>query len=374
MNFDFSDDEKMVRDEAARYLRDNCGPGVARSILEGAEPYSSNVWRGLSEMGLPGTAIPEEYGGVGAGYPTLCLVAEQLGRHLAPVPFSSSIYLAAEALLVFGTEQQKQTWLPKLASGESIGTIAEVESTNPANRELIQVTMQSGKLNGTKLIVSDGAVADIAIVLGRTGPDSLGLFLVDLSHESIEKSAVNAVDPTRDTATIKFNNTPATALTAGDGWQQLQTIYNRAAVLMAFEQLGGAAAALDMAVGYAQERFAFGRPIGSFQALKHMMADMYVALKLAESNCYYAAWALDTNSNDLDLAAATARVSATQAFQLCSRDNIQVHGGMGFTWEFDCHLFYRRSNYLTLALGGLTHWEDKLVSAIPTGKSNGQAA
>jgi alkylation response protein AidB-like acyl-CoA dehydrogenase len=200
------------------------------------------------------------------------------------------------------------------------------------------------------------------------------LFLVDLSHESIEKSAVNAVDPTRSTATIKFNNTPATALTAGDGWQQLQTIYNRAAVLMAFEQLGGAAAALDMAVGYAQERFAFGRPIGSFQALKHMMADMYVALKLAESNCYYAAWALDTNSNDLDLAAATARVSATQAFQLCSRDNIQVHGGMGFTWEFDCHLFYRRSNYLTLALGGLTHWEDKLVSAIPTGKSNGQAA
>jgi alkylation response protein AidB-like acyl-CoA dehydrogenase len=120
-----------------------------------------------------------------------------------------------------------------------------------------------------------------------------------------------------------------------------------------------------MAVGYAKGRFAFGRPIGSFQALKHMMADMYVALKLAESNCYYAAWALQNDAEDLALAAATARVSATQAFQLCSRDNIQVHGGMGFTWEYDCHLYYRRSNYLTLVLGGVSTWEDKLVAALP---------
>ena len=135
---------------------------------------------------------------------------------------------------------------------------------------------------------------------------------------------------------------------------------------MAFEQIGGASRALDMAVNYAKERYAFGRPIGSFQALKHMMADMYVALKLAESNAYYAAWALENQSADLPLAAATARVSATQAFQLCARDNIQVHGGMGFTWEFDCHLYYRRSNYLALALGGLTAWEDKLIDALPS--------
>ena len=124
-----------------------------------------------------------------------------------------------------------------------------------------------------------------------------------------------------------------------------------------------------MAVDYAKGRFAFGRPIGSFQALKHMMADMYVALKLAESNCYYAAWALSTDSVELPLAAATARVSATQAYQLCARDNIQVHGGMGFTWEFDCHLYYRRSNYLALMLGGLSTWEDKLINALPSGKA-----
>jgi alkylation response protein AidB-like acyl-CoA dehydrogenase len=140
---------------------------------------------------------------------------------------------------------------------------------------------------------------------------------------------------------------------------------HRAAVLLAFEQIGGAEQALNMAVGYAKERFAFGRPIGSFQALKHMMADMYVALKLAESNAFYAAWALQNDAEDLALAAATARVSATQAFQLCARDNIQVHGGMGFTWAFDCHLYYRRSNYLAVALGGSKVWENYLINALP---------
>jgi alkylation response protein AidB-like acyl-CoA dehydrogenase len=202
-------------------------------------------------------------------------------------------------------------------------------------------------------------------VLARSGPESIGLYLVDLKGTGVSIENVASVDPTRNTATITFDQAPAEALGSGDGWKQLETIHNRAAVLMAFEQLGGAEAALDMAIAYAKERFAFGRPIGSFQGLKHMMADMYVALKLAESNCFYAAWALSTNSDDLPLAAATARVSATQAFQLCSRDNIQVHGGMGFTWEFDCHLYYRRSNYLTLALGGLSVWEDKLVNALP---------
>ncbi|MFT4677193.1 MAG: acyl-CoA dehydrogenase [Patiriisocius sp.] len=366
MNFDFSNDEKMVRDEAARFLRDNCDRAALRSVLEGEAPYAKSVWQGLCEMGLPGTAIPEAYGGAGAGHLTLCLVAEQLGKHLAPVPFSSSIYLGAEALMAFGTEAQKQQWLPKLASGDAIATLADVETAQPLTPGSISVAVQSGKLIGKKLIVPDGEIADIAIVLARSGPESMGLYLVNLKDDSVTTKNVASVDPTRNTATVMFDQTPMSAMTAGDGWQQLQHIYNRAAVMMAFEQLGGATAALDMAIAYAKERFAFGRPIGSFQALKHMMADMYVALKLAESNCYYAAWALSTDSADLPLAAATARVSATQAFQLCARDNIQVHGGMGFTWEFDCHLYYRRSNYLTLALGGLSVWEDKLVSALST--------
>jgi alkylation response protein AidB-like acyl-CoA dehydrogenase len=191
--------------------------------------------------------------------------------------------------------------------------------------------------------------------------------LVLAGLEGVERSAVEIVDPSIAAATIDFAQTQCESLGApGDGWAMLETVQHRAAVLYAFEQIGGAEQALNMAVAYAKERFAFGRPIGSFQSLKHMMADMYVALKLAESNAYYAAWALQNDAPDLRLAAATARVSATQAFQLCARDNIQVHGGMGFTWAFDCHLFYRRSNYLSLALGGLNEWENKLVDALPS--------
>jgi alkylation response protein AidB-like acyl-CoA dehydrogenase len=188
------------------------------------------------------------------------------------------------------------------------------------------------------------------------------MLLVDLGHASVRRTPVKSIDPTRNTARLDFEGTPAEILGGvGAGWVQLQQIYDRAAVLVAFEQLGGAQKALAMGVAYARERFAFGRPIGSFQAIKHMLADMYVAAKLAESNCYYAAWALSTDAPELPLAAATARVSATQAFQQCAKDNIQVHGGMGFTWEFDCHLYYRRSNFLALELGGLSVWESRLV-------------
>jgi len=214
-------------------------------------------------------------------------------------------------------------------------------------------------------MVPDGGIADLLLVLARGDGGQAGFYLVDLRKTSVQREDVRSIDPTRNTASITFSNTAAEPLGTGrDGWALLQTLQNRAAVLYAFEQLGGAQRALDMAVGYAKERFAFGRAIGSFQAIKHMIADMYVTAKLAESNCYYAAWALSTDAAELPLAAATARVSATQAYQQCSKDNIQVHGGMGFTWEFDCHLYYRRSNFLALELGGLSIWEDRLVDGL----------
>ena len=349
----------MVRDQINRFLRDNCSFGEFRSVLEGEATYSESVWRGLSEMGVQGTAIPSSYGGVEAGYLSLCLAARELGAHLAPVPFSSSIYLAAEAIQGTGSEAQKEEWLPKLASGQVIGTLAVTETVQEPVPEDITTTFVKGKLNGTKLVVPHGLMADVVVVLARTN-DGLSLVLAPLSD--VERRSIDTVDPTMGSATITFKDSPAKLLgQPHDGWSVLSTVYNRAAVMFAFEQLGGAERALDMAVGYAKERFAFGRPIGSFQALKHMMADMYVALKLAESNCYYAAWALQNDADELALAAATARVSATQAFQLCSRDNIQVHGGMGFTWEYDCHLFYRRAKVLSHVLGTTDEWRDTLL-------------
>lgn len=365
MNFDFSDDEKLVADQVGRMLTDRCSTAAVRKVLEGEADFNADAWAGLVEMGLTGTALPEAYGGVDAGYLTLCLVAQKLGAHVAPTPFASTVYLVSEALLRFGSASQKEQWLPKIAAGEITGALAVTESTGETTEASIQASVSGGKLSGTKLVVADGLVADIAIVLARES-GGLGLYLVDLSDSSVSRKAVETVDPTRASATITFSEAPAMLIgAAGAGWSNLNAIYDRAAVLFAFEQIGGAQSALDMAVNYARERYAFGRPIGSFQALKHMMADMYVALKLAESNCYYAAWALASDSADLALAAATARVSATQAYQLCARDNIQVHGGMGFTWEFDCHLYYRRSNYQALELGGLAVWEDKVVAGLP---------
>lgn len=375
MNFDFSDDQKLLRDQTARFLGERCGMDQVRAVLEGRAPYAESVWAGLAEMGLIGTAIPEQYGGTGAGYLELCLVAQELGAALAPTPFGSTVYLVAEALLRAGSEAQRAALLPDIATGARIGALAVVERRTALTPQSIETTFANGVLNGRKLAVPDGGVANLLVVLARNGAGHLGLYLVDLTKASVERTDVKTVDPTRNVASITFRDTAAEPLGGGgDGWALLKSLQDRAAVLYAFEQLGGAQRALDMAVGYAKERFAFGRAIGSFQAIKHMIADMYVTAKLAESNCYYAAWALSTDAAELPLAAATARVSATQAFQQCSKDNIQVHGGMGFTWEFDCHLYYRRSNFLALELGGLSVWEDRLVNGLRATQKSTAAA
>jgi alkylation response protein AidB-like acyl-CoA dehydrogenase len=374
MNFDFSEEQKQLRTEARRFLEDRCPPAAVRAVLEGPEPYDRKLWAGLAEMGFLGAAIPEAYGGLGLGYLELCVIAEELGRVIAPVPVSSSIYLAAELINAAGTEAQKAAWLPKLASGEAVGTFALAEGVGRVTARMISLSAQGGILSGVKQPVPDGDVADVAVVAARTGSGSdarsVSLFLVDLSGPGVSREALDNVDPTRSQARLTFDGAPAEPLGAvGDGWRLATEALDRAAVLLAFEQVGGSDRALEMGRDYALDRMAFGRPIGSFQAIKHMLADMYVAATLARSNAYYGAWALSTRSAELPAAAATARVSATQAFQQCAKNNIQVHGGMGFTWAFDCHLFYRRSNALALALGSQSTWEDLLIERLRTRNS-----
>ncbi|KAB7742111.1 acyl-CoA dehydrogenase [Parvibaculum sedimenti] len=369
MEFDFSADQKQLKDQARRFLEAKSSPKAVRAILEGPELYDGALWQGLAEMGFMGTAIPEEYGGLGASYLELCVIAEELGRAVAPVPFASSIFLAAEFLLAAGSEAQKQAYLPKLASGETVGCFALAEGVGAATPKHIQAKVAGGKLSGTKLPVLDGDVADFAIVAAKTGAGndarSISLFIVDLKGAGVLRETVETIDPTRSQAKISFSGADAELLgVEGEGWSIIERVLDRAAVLTAFEQLGGADRALEMARDYALDRMAFGRPIGSFQAVKHMLADMYVSATLARSNCYYGAWALSTGSSELPEAAATARVSATQAYQHCAKNNIQVHGGMGFTWQFDCHLYYRRSNLLALSLGSLSTWEDKLIERL----------
>jgi len=366
MNFDFSDEQKQLRDEARRFLAEKCPPKAVRAVLDGNAPYDRELWKGLADMGFLGVAIPEAFGGAGAGHLELCVIAEEMGRALAPVPFSSTVYLAAEAILLAGSDAQKSKWLPAIASGGAIGTLALFEGTGNPSPKAITLAASNGVLDGTKKPVPDGAIADFAIVAARTastGRDTdISLFLVDLASEGVEAKPLANVDPSRGQAEIIFRTCKAEPLgPANEGWSILSRVLDRAAVLLAFEQVGGADRALEMGRDYALDRIAFGRPIGSFQAVKHMLADMYVAATLARSNCYYGAWALSTNAAELPEAAATARISATQAFQHCSKNNIQVHGGMGFTWEFDCHLYYRRANALALSLGSLSYWEDALI-------------
>jgi alkylation response protein AidB-like acyl-CoA dehydrogenase len=366
MNFDFSDEQKQLRNEARKFLAEHCSPKAVRTVLDGNEPYDRKLWKGLAGMGFLGVAIPEDFGGAGAGHLELCVIAEEMGRALAPVPFSSTVYLAAEAILMAGDEAQKQKWLPLIAGGTAIGTLALFEGKGNPSPQAIKLQASGGTLNGIKKPVPDGAIADFAVVAARTGSSGretdISLFLVDMKAEGVEAKSLTNVDPSRGQAELIFRNCRAEPLgPAGEGWSIISQVLDRAAVLMAFEQVGGADRALEMGRDYALDRIAFGRPIGSFQAVKHMLADMYVSATLARSNCYYGAWALSTNASELPEAAAAARISATQAFQHCAKNNIQVHGGMGFTWEFDCHMYYRRANATALGLGSLSYWEDVLI-------------
>jgi acyl-CoA dehydrogenase len=369
MNFDFSDDQKVLRDQARKFLGQHATPARVRRILEGGEPYDVELWRGMAEMAWPGTAIPEAYGGAGFGYLELCVIAEELGRSLAPAPFSSSVYLATEAILLAGGEEQKRRWLPKLALGEAIGCFALAEGPQTPTPRSITTVASSGRLAGTKVPVADGDVANVAVVAARTaegdGDGTLSLFLVDLAGPGVTRTRVETVDPTRSHARIVLDGAAGEPLgRPAQGWPLVRRLLDRAAVLVAFEQVGGAQAALDMAREYALGRFAFGRPIASFQAIKHKLVDMYVAIELARSNAYYGAWALSTDASELPVAAAAARVSATEAFWLAAKENIQTHGGMGFTWEFDCHLYYRRAKLLALALGSPRRWKQDLIARI----------
>lgn len=362
MNFDFSDDMNMLRDEARKFLSAQCSTKAVRRILEGEAPFDRALWKAVADMGWLGAAVPESYGGAGLGHEGLCVLAEEVGRALAPIPFASTAYLAIEALLAHGTEAQKSKYLPKLAAGEIIPCFAIAEGADEPRPAAVAARAAGGTLDGTKWPVADGGIADIALVVARDGADAHTLVIVDLAGAGVERDTLQTVDPTRDSARIRFSG--AAAETLGEravGWDAIQALLDRAAVLIAFEQVGGAQACLEMATKYAKERIAFGRPIGSFQAIKHKLADVYVATELARSNAYYGAWALATNAPELPLAASAARVSATEAFHLASKENIQTHGGMGFTWELDCHLFYRRSKLLALTIGSARHWKHRLV-------------
>src|SRR5580704_773422 len=365
MNFDYSDDQKFLKNEARKFLDATCPVGVVRGVLDDpARSYDETLWRKIAEQGWLGAAIPEQYNGLGLGRIELCAIAEELGRACAPVPFASTVYFLAEALMLAGSDEQKARLLPKIAAGELIGAFATSEGPGAYSEAGIQARVEGGKLTGVKVPVTDGDVAEVAVVLAKEAGRS-GLYLVDLAAAGVTRETLKTLDPTRGVAKITFSGAAAERLgPAGEGAALAEAVMDRAAVLLAFEQVGGADRALEMAKSYALERYAFGRQIGSYQAIKHKLADMYIKTELARSNAYYGAWALDDGAAELPVAAAAARVAASEAFWFAAKENIQTHGGMGFTWDVDCHLFYRRAQQLSLVAGGAKAWKERLVSQL----------
>ena len=365
MNLEFSEDQQFVQTTARDYLAEHAPLSACRAVLEGGKAYDATLWKGVAEMGWLGTAIPEAYGGAGLGHLELVLIAQEIGRTLAPIPFSSSVYLASEALLQAGSEAQKQKYLPKLASGEWIGTLALAEGLGDFDPAAATKTSFDGsRVSGVKLPVADGAAADFAVVVAREG-DGCSLVLVELAGDGVTRTALESFDPSRPLAQLDLSGAAGERLgDAGAGAAIARDVLDRAAVLMGYEQVGGAERALDETRAFTMGRFAFGRAVASFQALKHRMADVYANTQIALSNGYFAAWALSNNDDELGVAACSTRVAASDAFTLASEEMIQMHGGVGFTWEYDCHLFYRRARSLAHAIGTPDEWREKLVSRL----------
>jgi acyl-CoA dehydrogenase len=365
MNFDLSEEQTMLSQQASRILADQASPARLRAFLDNPDPFDSGLWRQLCELSYPAVIVPERFGGLGMSAFDFGLICEELGRTCAPAPLSSSTMLCAEAIAVAGSDEQRGRLLPELAEGRCIGTLAHLEVPGSTFETAIDAKFVGGRLTGVKFPVPDALAAAGAVVVARTGDGALALAYAHLDQPGVSRQFVRGIDELRPHYRVHFDNVRAELLTEGrEAIGALRILYDRAAVFTSFEQVGGAEACLHMARDYALQRKVFGRAIGSYQAIKHRIADMLCLVELARSNAWFAAWALDNDPTAVPAAAATARISATEAYEMASRENLQVHGGIGYTWDANCHFHYRRSRLLAASLGGLADWSDRLVTVL----------
>ncbi|MGQ0533380.1 MAG: acyl-CoA dehydrogenase family protein [Caulobacteraceae bacterium] len=360
MRFELTEEQELLRDQVRGLLLERATPALLRRLIEEDAGWDEALWRETANLGLLGAAIPEANGGVGLGALDLCVIAEEMGRFVAPIPFFSSICLAAEAIVLAGSEAQKAAWLPKLASGEVIGCFALTEGVGAPNVRSLKCKLTEGKLSGAKSPVADAEIAHMCVLVVRGG----GLALVEMRQPGVVIEPLKGFDQLRRHARVRFDGAKAELLNgegAAGAWRRL---LDRAAVYEAFEQIGGAESALFMARDYALQRFIFGRQLASYQAVKHNLANILVSIELARSNGLYAAGTIDDDLADAAAAAATARLGATQSYETAARENLQTHGGIGFTWEANCHFHYRRARLLALNLGSLEVWTNRLIGAL----------
>jgi len=359
MNFDLSEEQKMLAEQANALLADRSPFDHLRGLIDRGAEWDEPLWRELAEMGFLGAAIPEAYGGLGLSALDLGVLAAEFGRANAAVPFFSSIVLAAEAILMAGSDEQKAEWLPKLASGEVVATLAYSEG--PGRLAPASVGFADGKVTGVKAPVADAGIADIALVLADAG-----LAIVRLDAAGVVRTKLEAFDHLRCHYRIDFQGAPGELLAKPI---DMSALFDRAAVQAAFEATGAAEACLLMARDYALERQIFGRSLASYQAIKHKLADIAVQVELLRSNAYFAGWAASESPGELPAAAAAARLTAVSAFEEAARENLQVHGGIGYTQEANCHFFYRRERLLAVHIGNRDYWAARLIQHIPTSQA-----
>ena len=358
MNFEFSEDCQAIATQLRRVLEKVCAMDEVKRCLD-KDCASEITWRALADMGVLGAAVPARWGGSGLSALELAACAEEVGRACAPVPLLASAVLATEALLHAGDDALRERWLPALARGEATGTLVF---------EAPDLTLRGGCVSGSLPRVVAGAAADFVVA-----PCAGGLVLVELSGRGVRRKALHVLDPGFPLAAVDLEGVSALELNPSDGESAadlLAALRNRGAALLAFEQLGGAERALKMARDYSLQRRTFGRFVGSYQAIKHKLANIWVKNELARGHAYHAAWALAHNPRALPLAAAGARVAASAAFEFAAQENIQIHGGFGYTWEADCHPLYKRALSTSLALGAPSVWKRRIVAHLATARGS----
>jgi alkylation response protein AidB-like acyl-CoA dehydrogenase len=369
MNFAFSDEQEELRRSVRRFLEDKSPESEVRRLMDQSEGYDPAVWAQMAQqLGLQGLAIPEEYGGSGFTYVELVVVLEEMGRALLCAPYFSTVALAANALLCSGDDAAQKRYLPAIASGETIATLALTEDSGKWNEGgVAMAATRSGDsylLNGAKNFVIDGHIADLILVAARTDA-GVSLFAVAGDADGLTREALRTMDQTRKQAKLEFASTPARLVGVdGQGWPIIAKTLDLAAVAMAAEQVGGAQKVLEMSVDYAKMRVQFGRPIGSFQAIKHKCADMLLEVESAKSAAYYAGWAAAEDNDELPAVASLAKVYCSEAYFHAATENIQIHGGIGFTWEHPAHLYFKRAKTTELYLGDPTYHREQLAQRI----------
>ncbi|MEX2206058.1 MAG: acyl-CoA dehydrogenase family protein [Myxococcota bacterium] len=371
MRFSFSEEQEELRRVVRRFLEETSPIGEARRLMETPEGYEPAVWKQLSqELALPGVQVPEAYGGQGFGFVELGVVLEEMGRALYCGPYFASVVMAANAILNAGDEAQKQALLPGIASGETLATFALAEPNGrwDADGVALEARPSNGawRLDGAKSFVVDGGSADLLVVIARApgsrGTDGLSFFSLRANASGVTRRPLTVVDPTRKLASISFSGARADLLgDAGAGAPALAKTLDQAAAALASEMAGSAQRLLELTVDYAKARVQFGRPIASFQAIKHKCADMLLALELARSSAYYAAEAASEASDELAMAAPLAKAQGSDAFLAIAAEAIQIHGGLGFTWEQDVHLYFKRAKASEVFLGDPEFHRERLA-------------